>query len=61
MKISNKFDNVETSITTQIFNRIKDLEAEGHEIISFTAGDPYGDISDVIKESIKNASNKLSY
>ncbi len=58
MKISNKFDNVETSITTQIFNRIKDLEAEGHEIISFTAGDPYGDISDVIKESIKNALEK---
>lgn len=58
LKISNKFKNTETSITTQIFNQIKDLESLGHKIISFTAGDPCSDISNIMKKSIKKALEK---
>lgn len=58
MESLNKFKNNKVSITTQIFNKIKDLEKEGKEIISFTAGDPYGNISDKMKTAVINALDK---
>lgn len=55
MEISKRFNNINTSLTTEMFNQILDLENKGEKIISFTVGDPYCDISNNMKKTIKRA------
>ena len=62
MEISKKVKRIKGSLTTELFEKVTDLKAKGEEVISFTAGDIFCDISDNIKKSaIKALNNETNH
>ena len=58
MTISKNIININKSLTSELFNKAIELREKGSGVISFTAGDPYCNLSETIKDSISKAVNK---
>ena len=62
MEISKKVKRIKGSLTTELFEKVTALKAKGEEVISFTAGDIFCDISNNIKKSaIKALNNETNH
>ena len=57
MEISKKIKSIKGSLTTELFEKVVELKARGENVISFTAGDLYCDISKKKKKSAIKALN----
>ena len=55
MKLSQRISAVGTSATIAITSRAKQMQAEGHDIVSFGAGEPDFDTPQFIKDAAKDA------
>ena len=55
MRLSQRISAVGTSATIAITNRAKQMQADGHDIVSFGAGEPDFDTPQFIKDATKDA------
>ena len=55
MKPSNRIAGLQSSATIELANRVKDLKAQGKDIIELGSGDPDFDTPGVIKEAAVKA------
>lgn len=58
MKISQRVSNLKPAATVALANRAKDLQKQGVDVVSFTAGEPDFDTPDAIKKAAIDGLNR---